>query len=65
MSNKVFGTDGDSTNMADQFEACSYGDFKITNNYGFDLGSAESAKGVIEVDINVSLKSSSRNQIQQ
>ena len=66
MSDKVFGTNGDSTNMKDQFDACSYGDFTITNDYGFDLGkNVEAAKGVIEVDINISLKSSSRNQIQQ
>jgi hypothetical protein len=64
MSDKVFGTYGDNTNMKDQFEACSYGDMKITNNYGFNLGNAESAPGVIEVKIDISLKTSSKSQIQ-
>lgn len=65
MSDKIFGTYGDTTTMKDQFEACSYGDMKVTNNYGINLGNAESAPGVIEVRLDISLKSSSRGQIQQ
>eukprot|EP00804_Cyclotella_cryptica_P016798 CCRYP_001799-RE/>CCRYP_001799-RE protein AED:0.07 eAED:0.07 QI:359/1/1/1/0.92/0.85/14/1113/1072 len=64
MSDKIFGTYGDTTTMKDQFEACSFGKLKITNNYGFSLGNAESAPGVIEVTINVSLKTSGRSTIQ-
>ena len=65
MSDKIFGTNGDSTTVKDQFDACSFGDMKVTNDYGFSLGNAESAPGVIEVKINVSLKSSSKGQIRQ
>ena len=64
MSDKIFGTYGDTTTMKDQFEACSFGKLKITNNYGFSLGNAASAPGVIEVKINVSLKTSGRSTIQ-
>lgn len=63
MSDKVFGTYGDDTNVKDQYEACSFGDLKLSNNY--DLGKAEAAPGVIEVTINISLKSSSKSQIQE
>lgn len=63
MSDKIFGTYGDDTTVKDQFEKCSFGDLKISNNY--DLGKAEAAPGVIEVTINISLKSSSRSQIQE
>ena len=66
ISNKIFGTNGDSTNMKDQFEACSFGHMKITNEYGFSLrNKVEKAPGVIEVTIDVGLESSSRNQIQR
>ena len=65
MSDKIFGTYGDTTTVKDQFEACSFGDMKVTNNYGINLGNAESAPGVIEVRLGISLKSSSRGQIQK
>ena len=65
MSDKIFGTYGDTTTVKDQFEACSFGDMKVTNNYGINLGNAESAPGVIEVRLGISLKSSSRSQIQK
>jgi hypothetical protein len=38
MSDKIFGTYVDTTTLKQQFESCSYGDFTITNEYGFDLG---------------------------
>jgi hypothetical protein len=66
MSDKIFGTYGDTTTLKQQFESCSYGDFTITNDYGFDLGDAvEKAPGVIEVEIGISLVTSTRNQIQE
>ena len=64
MSNKVFGTNGDTTNMKQQFAACSYGDFNITSDYNY-LGNNEVAEGVIAVEIGISLKSSTRSQVQQ
>jgi hypothetical protein len=66
MSDKIFGTYGDTTTLKQQFESCSYGDFTITNDYGFDLSDAvEKAPGVIEVEIGISLVTSTRNQIQE
>lgn len=40
--------------MTSQFEACSYGKMKITNDYGFSV--PESAPGVIEVNVDVDIK---------
>jgi hypothetical protein len=66
MSDKIFGTYGDATTLKQQFESCSYGDFTVTNDYGFNLGdTVEKAPGVIEVEIGISLVTSTRNQIQE
>ena len=57
MSDKIFGTYGDRYTMTSQFEACSYGKMKITNDYGFSV--PESAPGVIEVTVDVDIKKES------
>ncbi len=55
ISDKIFGTYGDSENMKTQFEACSFNKLKITNNYSRDISQHLAAPGVVEVTIGVSL----------
>lgn len=56
MSDKIFGTDGDKYTMSSQFEACSFGKMKITNDYGFYVDQA--APGVVEVQVDFDLTTS-------
>ena len=65
MSDKIFGTNGDSSTMTSQFYACSFGKLAITNDYSKNgnpnaaaINSKLSAPGVVEVKINVSLETS-------
>ena len=65
MSDKVFGTYGDSATMTSQFYACSFGKLTITNDYfkngnrnAAAINSTLAAPGVVEVNISVPLKTS-------
>ena len=55
VSNKIFGTYGDTVNMKDQFSACSYGKFQLTNQYSVDISMHLAAPGVMNVKVPVSL----------
>ena len=63
ISDKIFGTDGDEINPAQGFKDCSFGKFELTNEYSVDIEDKLAAPGVIEVDINISLTSSSQSEI--
>ncbi|EED94554.1 predicted protein [Thalassiosira pseudonana CCMP1335] len=63
MSDKIFGTDGDTATMTSQFNACSFGKLTITNDYSVDISKKESAKGVVEVKINVDITTSNKGTI--
>ncbi|KAL7472231.1 hypothetical protein ACHAXS_012553, partial [Conticribra weissflogii] len=62
VSNKIFGTYGDEMTMKSQFEACSFGKLRISNNYNIDISNHLEAPGVI--DVNVPLKLSESNRLQ-
>jgi hypothetical protein len=71
VSDNIFGTNGDPVNMVSQFDACSYGKFKIIPGPrpGTDISSSlVSASGpeagVIDVDIPINLGTSNRDQVQ-
>mmetsp|Transcript_14209 Transcript_14209/g.27659 ORF Transcript_14209/g.27659 Transcript_14209/m.27659 type:complete len:620 (+) Transcript_14209:701-2560(+) len=63
ISDKIFGTTGDTENMRTQFLACSFGEFEVTNQYSKDISRHLAAPGVIEVNINVKLETSSKSTI--
>ena len=65
ISDKLFGTYGDTVNMKDQFSACSYGKFQLTNQYSVDISKHLAAPGVINVNIPISLTNSDRAQVRQ
>jgi hypothetical protein len=66
ISDEIFGTFGDTVNMVSQFDACSYGKFKIIPGPqpGTDISSFLAAPGVIDVDIPINLGTSDRYQVQ-
>ena len=64
ISDKIFGTSGDSTTMASQFLDCSFGKMTISNNR-VNLGNKAAAPGVIEVRIDISLTDSGRNAVKK
>ena len=50
LSDKFFGTFGDTMTMTSQFDACSFGKFLVTNDYGNAAIEAEmTAPGVLEI----------------
>lgn len=55
ISDKVFGTNGDTANMATQFESCSFKKLQITAKHSSKIEKQLSAPGVLEVDIPISL----------
>ena len=62
MSDNIFGTYGDKNNLKTQMKACSFGKLDIVPTE--DCGKVKcDAPGVIDVTINISLKSANRNQI--
>ena len=63
VSDKVFGTSGDKINPAQGFKDCSGGRLELTNEYSVDIDDKLSAPGVVEVDIPISLKTSSQAEI--
>jgi hypothetical protein len=58
ISDDIFGTNGDTVNMVSQFDACSYGKFKIIPGPppGTDISSSLAAPGVIDVKIPINLQ---------
>lgn len=60
ISDNIFGTDDDKLNAKSQFEACSFGKLRITNEYTVDISEHLAAPGVIEVDIPISLENNDR-----
>ncbi len=65
MSDKIFGTDGDTATMTSQFNACSFGKLTISNDYSVDISKEESAKGVVEVNINVDITTSAKGVVRR
>ena len=64
LSDKFFGTYGDTVTMTSQFEACSFGEFVITTDYGNAAIEAEmAAPGVLEIDIDIKLKDATQSQV--
>ena len=56
ISDKLFGTYGDSFTMKSQMEACSFGSFSAQTNYPLNnISQHISAPGVIDVDMNIPL----------
>ena len=61
ISDKLFGTYGDSFTMKSQMEACSFGSFSAQTNYPVnDISQHVSAPGVIDVDMNIPLLGNNR-----
>jgi hypothetical protein len=62
MSDNVFGTKRDRINMKTQLEACSVGQYTVVPGAktGFDISRFQSAPGVIDIQLDISLKDSSR-----
>ena len=61
ISDKFFGTYGDEVTVASGFDACSFGEFTITSDYGSQFkDNLFSAPGVIEVDIDLKLRTSTQ-----
>lgn len=54
-----------STKLLKSFETCnqSFGEFEVTNQYSRDISRHLAAPGVIEVNINVKLETSSRSTV--
>ena len=63
MSNKIFGTYGDTVTMKSQFAACSFDKLEITNEYSVDISKHLAAPGVINVDLPISLLNNDRGAI--
>ena len=69
LSDKFFGTSGDSITMKSGFEACSFGKLVMSNDYGdywnnhFRSNGAFSAPGVVEVKIDIELDKSTQSEI--
>ncbi|KAL3805806.1 hypothetical protein HJC23_007767 [Cyclotella cryptica] len=55
ISDKVFGTNGDTSTMSSQFDACSFHKLEIVWRHGGSIRKQLSAPGVLEVNIGVSL----------
>ncbi|EJK70780.1 hypothetical protein THAOC_07835 [Thalassiosira oceanica] len=63
-SNKWFGTYGDQVTLKSQFDACSYGKYRVSNDYGdVPWKNKLSSPGVLEVTIPVSLSTSTQSQM--
>ena len=61
ISDKLFGTYGDSFTMKSQMEACSFGSFSAQTNYPVNnISQHLSAPGVIDVDMNIPLLGNNR-----
>ncbi|KAL3771831.1 hypothetical protein ACHAWU_004390 [Discostella pseudostelligera] len=67
ISDKIFGTGGDSVTPVSQFALCSYGAYNIVyNDYGTrtaEIVGKLSAPGVLEVTIPISLKNSKKHEV--
>jgi hypothetical protein len=63
ISDKVFGTGTDKITAASGFKDCSFGKFELTYEYSVNIDDKLSARGVLEVTIPISLKSSSQSDI--
>ena len=62
---KFFGTDGDKVTTKSGFDACSFGKFTMTHDYGCEVNEdLLTAPGVIDVKINFKLKESSEAAVQ-
>jgi hypothetical protein len=62
MSDNVFGTKRDRINMKTQLEACSVGQYTVVPGAktGIDISRFQSATGVIDIQLDISLENSSR-----
>ena len=64
ISDKIFGTNGDTINPAQGFKDCSFGKFELTYEYSDkDIDDKLSAPGVLEVEISISFDGSSQSEI--
>ncbi|KAL3768912.1 hypothetical protein ACHAW5_008827 [Stephanodiscus triporus] len=64
ISDKFFGTYGDTVTVKSVFEGCSFGKMQITSDYGTEkYDSKLSAPGVLDVTIDISLMSSTQTAI--
>ena len=64
LSDKFFGTNGDSVTMKSGFNDCTFGKLQFTNEYNDqNIDKVLSAPGVMEVKIDISLSSSTQSQI--
>jgi len=63
VSDKVFGTSGDTSTMSSQFDACSFHKLEIVWHHGGSIRKKMSAPGVLEVNIGVSLRDSDMDTI--
>ena len=66
VSDKFFGTSGDKMTMKSGFDACSFGKFTITNDYGGAIDTSRlAAPGVVDVNVNIRLSESSQSTVRQ
>ena len=66
ISDKFFGTSGDTMTMKSGFDACSFGRFAVSENYEGQVDATRlSAPGVVDVSINVQLTRSTQATIVQ
>lgn len=63
VSDKVFGTSGDTSTMRSQFDACSFHKLEIVWHHSGSIRKELSAPGVLEVNIDVSLRDSDTDTI--
>ena len=64
ISDKFFGTDGDTSTIVSGFRRCSFGKLQMSNNYGTDYyDDILAAPGVMELSIGVRLQTSTQEEI--
>lgn len=63
ISDKIFGTYGDTTTMKSQYAACSFGKLQITSQTTRSIQRILAAPGVLEVNIGISITSADQSSI--
>ena len=64
ISDNLFGTQDDKVNFSSQFRACSFNTLQMTNQYtNIDISNHESAPGVVDVQIPISLQGHDRKDV--
>jgi len=63
ISNKLFGTNGDTLTFKKLIEGCSLEMFKVSTDYPVDISQHLSAEGVIDVNIGISLEGNDKFEV--